>query len=231
MRGDADSAERWLRLVNVETLPPSLATDLEIPGQPEAWLLLTLGRERDLRLARDRLEVLASVQTARKDNNLLVRTLALRALVLAALGDSRAAKGAIRRSVVLAAPGRMYRSIAELGPEITPLLGELVRDPSLSNDANRLLQAFPRDVVELPATEDSSRSDLVDWPTRREVEVLTMLAERLTNQEIAQALGISPLTVRGHTVNLFQKIQANGRREAVERARTLGLLPASIESV
>jgi ATP/maltotriose-dependent transcriptional regulator MalT len=181
MRGDTDSAERWLRLVNVETLPPPLATDLEIPGQTEAWLLFSLGHTPDLRLARDRLEALASVQTARRDNNLLVRTLALRALVLDALGDSRAAKAAIRRAVVLAAPGRMCRSIAELGPVITPLLSELVRDPSLSNDANRLLQAFPRDVVELPAAEDSSRRpDLVDLPTRREVEVLTMLAERLT---------------------------------------------------
>jgi LuxR family maltose regulon positive regulatory protein len=232
MRGDTDSAERWLRLVNVETLPPSLATDLEIPGQTEAWLLFTLGHERDLRLARDRLEALASVQTARRDNNLLVRTLALRALVLDALGDSRAARAAIRRAVVLAAPGRMCRSIAELGPVITPLLSELVRDPSLSNDANRLLQAFPCDVVQVPTDEHSSRrSDLVDWPTRREVEVLAMLAARLTNLEIAQKLGISPSTVRGHTVNLFQKLQVNGRREAVERARVLGLLPASVESV
>jgi LuxR family maltose regulon positive regulatory protein len=64
----------------------------------------------------------------------------------------------------------------------------------------------------------------VDDLTWRELEVLRLLDARMSNKEIASALSISVETVRKHAVNIYQKLQVGGRREAVSRAHGLGLL-------
>jgi len=61
--------------------------------------------------------------------------------------------------------------------------------------------------------------------TRREGEVLTFLAEGMTNKQIARALGMSPNTVKTHLSKLFEKLEVQRRTQAVLRARELSLLP------
>ena len=67
---------------------------------------------------------------------------------------------------------------------------------------------------------------LLEPLTARELEVLGLLAEGLTNPEIARQLVISLPTVKTHTRNVYGKLGVHSRREAVARARTLGILPA-----
>ncbi len=62
--------------------------------------------------------------------------------------------------------------------------------------------------------------------TNRELHVLTLLAQRLSAREIAQRLTISERTVKRHTANIYQKLAVNRRREAVDAAIALGMLPA-----
>ena len=64
--------------------------------------------------------------------------------------------------------------------------------------------------------------DLLELLTNRELEVLQLLALRLTNKEIAQSLGISTGTVKQHTINLYRKLHAENRREAILQARAMG---------
>mgnify|MGYP001193105423 CR=1 FL=1 len=61
--------------------------------------------------------------------------------------------------------------------------------------------------------------------TRREAEILGLLAERWTDKEIAARLVIAPNTVRKHTSTIYDKLGVGSRREAVDAARALGLLP------
>ncbi|MBI4418651.1 MAG: response regulator transcription factor [Ignavibacteriales bacterium] len=61
--------------------------------------------------------------------------------------------------------------------------------------------------------------------SRRELEVLEMMARGLSNKEIADTLYISLSTVKTHTSNLFQKLEAGRRTQALRRARELGLIP------
>ncbi|MCP4404457.1 MAG: helix-turn-helix transcriptional regulator [bacterium] len=60
--------------------------------------------------------------------------------------------------------------------------------------------------------------------TNRELEILQLLAQRLSNQEIADRLFISSRTVKRHLYNLYQKLDVHGRREALTKARALQIL-------
>jgi len=59
--------------------------------------------------------------------------------------------------------------------------------------------------------------------TRREHEVLTLMAQQNSNQEIAEALSLSPKTVRNYTSNIFAKLQVADRAGAILKARDAGL--------
>jgi two-component system, NarL family, response regulator LiaR len=61
--------------------------------------------------------------------------------------------------------------------------------------------------------------------TKREYEVLGLIAEGLSNQEIADRLFVSTSTVKTHTSNLFLKLEASRRTQAIQKAKELGLLP------
>lgn len=64
--------------------------------------------------------------------------------------------------------------------------------------------------------------DLRELLTYREMDVLRLLEQRLTNKEIAHSLGISTETVRQHTVNLFRKLNVDNRRQAIVATRNRG---------
>jgi len=61
--------------------------------------------------------------------------------------------------------------------------------------------------------------------TGQEMKVLERLAAGQSNKEIAAAMGLSPNTVKTHAANLFAKLEAGRRSQAVARARTLRLIP------
>ncbi len=58
---------------------------------------------------------------------------------------------------------------------------------------------------------------------RREREVLVLMTQHHSNQEIAQLLSLSPKTVRNYTSNIFAKLQVADRADAIIRARDAGL--------
>jgi DNA-binding NarL/FixJ family response regulator len=64
--------------------------------------------------------------------------------------------------------------------------------------------------------------------TDRELQILTLTAKGYTNKAIAVQLGISDRTVQNHLANIFQKLAAESRTEAVMRAVSLGLISVNI---
>jgi len=65
---------------------------------------------------------------------------------------------------------------------------------------------------------------LIEPLSERELEVLRLIAQGLSNQEITRKLFVALSTVKGHNLRIFAKLGAKSRTEAVARARELGLL-------
>jgi LuxR family maltose regulon positive regulatory protein len=91
--------------------------------------------------------------------------------------------------------------------------------------AGRLLAAFP--AVELvPTAPSRPSSEMIEPLSEREREVLLLVAEGLSNREIAQRLFLSLSTVKVHTYNIYGKLGVHSRTQAVAKARALGILPS-----
>ena len=87
----------------------------------------------------------------------------------------------------------------------------------------RLLDKVERS-LRLVSERRGSRLVAFEELTAREAAVLTLLPTGLSAREIGQELGVSRNTVKTHSKNLYRKLGATGRREAVARGRELGLL-------
>jgi ATP/maltotriose-dependent transcriptional regulator MalT len=61
--------------------------------------------------------------------------------------------------------------------------------------------------------------------SKRELEVLQLMADGLSNQEIAERIFISLNTVKTHSAQIFEKMEVKRRTQAVDMAKKLGLIP------
>ncbi|HKP52957.1 MAG TPA: response regulator transcription factor, partial [Chloroflexia bacterium] len=83
-----------------------------------------------------------------------------------------------------------------------------------------LAQSTPHSALRIPHSE----KPLIEPLSPRELEVLQLLAEGLSNREISERLFLALDTVKGHNRKIFDKLQVQRRTEAIARARELGLL-------
>jgi len=151
----------------------------------------------------------------------LIETLAMQALLAQAPDDPEAAQATLTQALRLAQAGGFIRVFVDAGPEMARLLSQLKVDDDLRDYVGQIRSAFPA----LQQTQRALRQgELLDPLTDRELQILELLKERLSNNEIAAQLVISSGTVKGHTIKIYQKLDVNGRRQAVDKAVDLGLL-------
>jgi len=94
--------------------------------------------------------------------------------------------------------------------------------------ADKLLAAFSGSATQLPIASEPTNSpvlqaSLVDPLSARELEVLHLIAEGLSNDAIAQKLFLSTGTVKVHLKHIYGKLDVNSRTQAVARLRELNL--------
>jgi len=119
----------------------------------------------------------------------------------------------------LAEPGDIIRRFLDEGPAMKRLLVEAQRQGLDSAYLRKLLAAFN---ASSPST-NTRGSDLVDPLSKRELVVLGLIADGLSNQAISERLFLALSTVKGHNQRIFDKLGVKRRTEAVARARELGL--------
>lgn len=198
------------------------------PAEPGDWLHLTLARAE---LARARGNDDWVVPTLRRafeaGRGYLDQRLQVGVLLACREAESHGTAVAVdtmSRVVALAEPVRMLQPLLRFGRAPEGLLSAVERAGGAQREFVRdVLRQLPdHDVA--PGRHDPTPDSDSEALTGREREVLQRLDSLDTIAEIAAALFVSVNTVKSHLQNLYLKLGANKRRDAVRRARELGLL-------
>lgn len=195
---------------------------MEVPTVTYAELILQQARsEAELRRAITFIdEALDTAQSQKTIRQIIILSL-LKAMAVESLGDLDAGLRLLETTVEMARPLGLLRTFLERGPRLGPLLERLAGMNPQDDYVHGLLASF-RELLENPKTaveEDASLGLLSD----RELEVLHQMSERKSNKEIAVILYISYETVKNHAKSIYRKLGVHSRREAVVRAKALGL--------
>jgi LuxR family maltose regulon positive regulatory protein len=164
----------------------------------------------------------------------VVEILALQALVFQGRGEFDPALITLERALHLAEPEGYFRIFADEGASMATLLKRM----NASREGGRMKKYIHKLLVAFEKGEDEKHENekvlvhpssliphpLVDPLSERELEVLRLIAEGLSNREIAEQLIISFGTVRKHVENIRSKLGVASRLRAVNQARDLGLL-------
>jgi LuxR family transcriptional regulator, maltose regulon positive regulatory protein len=157
-----------------------------------------------------------------------LKVLVLQALALQAQGDIDRAVDVLGDALALAEPEGFIRTFVDEGAPMARLLAATAARGILPDYIGTLLAAWDAETEKREVTSRLSTASpaqpLIEPLSRREVEVLRLIAQGLSNQEISERLFLALSTVKGHNRTIFGKLRVQRRTEAVARARELGLL-------
>jgi LuxR family maltose regulon positive regulatory protein len=151
----------------------------------------------------------------------------LQALALQAMDETDQALETLTRALSRAEACGFVRIFLDEGPPLARLLYEAAARGGATDTVRGLIAAFPpaeSAEAERPQIE-AANAGLFEPLSDRELDVLRLIAEGSSNQEIADRLFISLHTVKSHARSLFAKLEVSNRTGAVNKARGLGLLP------
>lgn len=233
LRGDIDSAARWQRAFRETPGIPIMLFFLELPAVTQCRVLIAIGSDTSLKGAMKRLKDLYTEAKTWRSTCWMMEILVLQALASYRLGQLETALETLAQAVAMAMPGSSIRPFVEPGRTMADLLNKLAEKGVAVDDVTTLLATL-RDVETEPMPDVSasnpvsvpspSPQPLIEPLTHRELDVLELLAQRLQNKEIAEKLFISDETVKGHLKNIYRKLNVSKRRQAVEKAKALGIL-------
>jgi LuxR family maltose regulon positive regulatory protein len=157
-----------------------------------------------------------------------LKVMVLQALALQAHGEKEKAAQLLGDTLALAEPGGFVRIFIDEGIPMAQLLAQGAARGMMRDYTGKLLAAFGAEkgtsAGESPFNPYPPSQTLIEPLSQRELEVLQLIAQGLSNLEISERLFLAMDTVKGHNRKIFDKLQVQRRTEAVARARELGLL-------
>lgn len=232
--GDLDAVKAWIGLRDLESSPappePHASKDLL---QARMWkyeqaifarYLVAVGRHDQALELLDRLKA-----EAEKIDRMYLRldTQILRAISFHVRGQKARAIEILHEALELAEPEGYVRVFVDHGGPLALLLRESLDYRSQSElhpYILKILGAFESQSTALISAARIEKTTIIEPLSDREMEVLGLLPSRLSSTEMANELSISVNTLRSHLKNIYIKLDAHSRYEAIARAKDAGLL-------
>jgi LuxR family maltose regulon positive regulatory protein len=174
------------------------------------------------------LEPLRQQMEARNWQDERLKVMVLQAVTLYGHGDKDKAVELLSEALTLAEPGGFIRIFVDEGPPMAELLERMApydvraEGGGMRGYIQKLQTAFEGQNFFHPSS--FSPQPLIEPLSQRELEILQLIDQGLSNREISERLFLALSTVKTHNRNIFGKLEVQRRTEAVSRARELGLL-------
>ena len=181
---------------------------------PEYIQAKILARENDttaLNKSAEILEHLLPIFKIRNSVNFIVRVRILKSVISYKLEDKQDCWTSLEKSFDSADHGMFIKPFVEQGKIMQTILTEYKTLPAYNPFANDLLKFFNEKTVNINITQ-------------RELQILKLLEQNLSNKEIAQKLFIAEKTVKRHLLNINKKLHSSNRLEAVKKAKESGII-------
>jgi LuxR family maltose regulon positive regulatory protein len=229
--GELDQATRWAQKLEMKE---QHLTPFARERQEVARARILLAQDQPT-AALQRLELARQRATAGQRWGHVIEICLLQALAHQKLHKESQALAALSEAVRLGEPEGYLRSFVDEGEAMQALLGKLREEQRKAGPTpylDRVLAAFPK-LSQPPASQVSQAKSLAKQPvvqslleplSERELQVLQLLAQGRSNQQIAQTLVIALDTVKRHVSHIFSKLGVTNRVQAVKQAHDLGLL-------
>lgn len=228
-------AEEWADSYTKPFADKLLMPYFEDPLIFKAKVLIVRNDRKDLPVTMEILKQYKEIATNTNNIRCKAEALALLALAESNAGNNSAARDLLIESLKIADRGNMVRLYLDLGKQMEELLKQVA--PALENAefVQEILAAFAESNSGQVVADQTVKgqpgiySDGLELPyyenlSLRETEVLRLMAEAISLQEIADRLFITYATTKRHTVNIYSKLGVHSRWEAVAFARKCGIL-------
>ncbi len=223
------AAARVLVLLRQEPLlqQDNLTTAADLAGQYElpisqARVLLAQGEPTAV------LAVLGPLRRQMEDKGWLdeqLKIMILQALAHQAHGEKEMAVQQLGEALAMAEPGGFIRIFVDEERPMAQLLSETAARGIMPGYCGKLLAVFEAErKKEVAKAYPPPAQPLIDSLTKRELEILFLIAAGLKNQEIADQLFISLNTVLYHIKNIYSKLGVNKRTQAIAKAKEINLI-------
>jgi LuxR family maltose regulon positive regulatory protein len=131
----------------------------------------------------------------------------------------------LSEALAMAEPGGFIRLFVDEGAPMAQLLREAASYGVMPDYIGKLLSAFDAEKRKGEGKLNLRHAQpLIEPLSQRELKILQLIAQGLSNREIGERLFLALSTVKGYNQKIYDKLQVQSRTEAIARAHELGLL-------